>query len=165
MIKNNNSAFTLIETMLVIIIISLLTAFFPFTISGLYDVTLKPTAEKIVYDMRWARLQAIINNEKYHFRIYSKDNIYKIDRDNRIDYILYTVGEKDNMIVKKEGDYSGNFILYKNKNPVKINDDYYDRISFSAYGTSRTGTIVFKTKDGKMIKIVVNSMGRVKIER
>ena len=162
---NNNMAFTLIEVLMVIIIISTLTAFFPFHISKIDDISLEATINKIVCDLRWTRIQAILKDDTYYFRIYSKDDIYKLDTDKKSDYIIYILDKNNEIEIKKEGVFSSNYTLYKNLSAVKIKKDYYDRINFTAFGTARNGTIALESKSGKMIQIVVNQLGRVRIEK
>lgn len=156
--------FTLIEILIIIIIISLVSTFFVLKISDVYDITLEATIDNIVYDLRWARIQAILNNKKYYFRVYRKDNIYKKDADFRSDYIIYTKNENKEKIIEKEGSFSAKYTLYKNLNPVKIEDDYYDRINFTPFGTARMGTVGLKSDNEKLIKITVNYYGRIRIE-
>ena len=162
---NDNMAFTLIEILMVIIIISILTAFFPFHISKIDDISLKATINKIVCDLRWARIQAILKGETYYFRIYSEDDIYKIDSDNKSDYIIYVLDKNNEINIKKKGVFSSNYTLYKNLSSVKVKKDYYDRINFTGFGTARNGTIALKSKSQRMIKIVINQLGRVRIEK
>lgn len=163
MVSNYENGYTLIETLLVIIIISILVTFVSLKISDVYDLTLEATIDSIVYDLRWARIQAILNNKNYYLRIYSQDDIYKTDNDNRSDYIIYVLDANENIIVKKEGEFSSKYILYKNLTPEKIEDDYYDRINFTPFGTAKMGTIGLKSSN-KLMKITVNLYGRIRIE-
>lgn len=156
--------FTLIEIIIIIIIISMISTFFIPKIADVYDITLEAAIDNIVYDLRWSRIQAILNNKNYYFRIYRKDNIYKIDKDYRSDYIIYTINKDDEIIIEKEGSFSAKYTLYKNVNPVKIEDDYYDRIMFTPFGTAKMGTIGLKSHTEKLIKITINIYGRIRIE-
>ena len=164
MVFNYENGYTLIEVIIVTVIISMVATFFSLKISDVYDLTMEATIDNIVYDLRWARIQAILNNENYYLRVYRKDDIYKKDDDYRSDYIIYVKDENENIIVKKEGVFSSKYILYKNLTPVKIEDDYYDRITFTSFGTAKTGTIGLKSGNGKLIKITVNHFGRIRIE-
>ncbi|MGM0437122.1 MAG: pilus assembly FimT family protein [Bacillota bacterium] len=158
------AGYTLLEVVVVMMLISIIIFILPLKISSVYDVTLKTTIDQIVYDLRWARIQAILNNKIYNFRIYKEDDIYKIDEDYKSDYIIYTTDQNNEINVEKEGCFSSKYILYKNLSPVKIEDDYYDRINFTPYGTAKNGTIGLKTKNEKLIKITVNQLGRIRIE-
>ena len=158
------NGYTLFEVIIVIILISTILSMIPLKVSSVYDISLKATIDQIVFDLRWARIQAILNNKIYYFRIYKTDDIYKIDDDYRSDYIIYTIDNNEEINIKKEGNFSANYILYKNSTPVKIEDDYYDRINFTPYGTSKLGTIGLKTENEKLIKITVNYFGRIRIE-
>lgn len=164
MIQSNNSGFTLFETILVIVILSMLTAFIPLQSSDYLKIGLNSTAKSIVYDLRWARMQAILHNRDYHFRIYKDDDIYRRDLDGKSDYIIYTVEGKKNNVVRI-GSYPAKYILYKNLTPVKIEDDYYDRIKFTGYGTASTGTIGLKLNNERLVQVVISQFGRVRIEK
>lgn len=156
--------YTLIEVIIVIIMISIILAILPLNTSSVYDISLKAAADQIVLDLRWARIQAILSNETYNFRIYKTDDIYKKDDDYKSDYIIYTIDQNNKFTIKKEGTFSANYTLYKNLNSVKVTADYYDKINFTPFGTSRAGTAVLKTNNNKFIKIAVNYFGRIRIE-
>ena len=158
------NGYTLIEVVIVILLISLIILILPLNTSSVYDMSLRATIDQIVYDLRWARIQAILHKKIYNFRIYKTDDIYKVDNDYKSDYIFYTIDQNDEISIKKEGTFSSNYVLYKNLSSVKIEDDYYDRINFTPYGTAKLGTIGLKTENGKIIKITINRFGRIRIE-
>lgn len=160
----HEKGYTLIEIVIIIVIISIITTILPLKISSVYHVTLKSTIDKIVYDLRWARIQAILNNKIYYVRVYKHDDIYKKDDDYESDYIIYTTNNNDEIIIEKEGNFSSKYTLYKNLTPVKIEDNYYDRINFTPFGTAKMGTIGLKTENEKLIKITVNWFGRIRVE-
>ena len=159
-----NKAFTLIEIIAVILIISAFSLILIPNFDIAFESSLKATIDKIAIDFRWARTKAIIDNKKYYFRIYRDDDIYKIDSDDKSDYIFFSKEENGEIDILKEGTYPSNYTLYKNKSVVLIEDNYYERINFTPYGTALTGTIVLKSETGKLFKITVNSQGRVIIE-
>lgn len=163
LLNKSTNAFTLVEIIAVILIISIFSLILIPNFNLAFDSSLKATIDKIAMDFRWARTKAIIDNKKYYFRIYRDDDIYKIDNDNKSDYIIYSK-EDDEINILKEGTYPSEYTLYKNKSVVLIEDDYYERINFTPYGTALTGTIVLKSDTGKLFKITVNTQGRVIIE-
>ncbi|MGM0409276.1 MAG: pilus assembly FimT family protein [Bacillota bacterium] len=164
-IKYSNSAFTLIEIIAVILMISVFSFILIPKFNIAFDYSLKASIEKIAIDLRWARTKAIIDNKKYYFRIYKDDDIYKIDSDDKSDYIIFSKEENGEINILKEGNYPSKYTLYKNKSVDLVEDDYFERINFTPYGTSRLGTIVLKSNTGKLFKVIVNSQGRVIIEK
>lgn len=119
---------------------------------------------RIVTDLRHARIMSIIKNRTYRFRIYSDDDIYKSDDDNDVDYIIYFTNDQGDIVITRKGEYSGDYTLYKNLSETEVTDPYYDRIRFKPHGTALSGTIGLKNKEEKIIKIVVSQLGRVRVD-
>ena len=157
--------FTLIETLIVIVIMGIITTIIPLSSSLINNTRLESVIDRIISDLRWARMEAIITNKTYFFRIYSNENIYLKNFNGRSDYIIYYKDRDKKQVIVRHGEFPGEYILFKNKTPVKITDDYYERIKFYGYGTAMTGTIGLENSDNKMVKIVVSQRGRMRIEK
>ena len=163
--REDQAGFTLLETMGVIIIIGLIIVVIPYPNLILSSITLETEIDKIVNDLRWTRMMAIIKNETYYFRIYSKQNIYNENYNGQIDYIIYYIDDSDQPIVVKQGEYPAEFVLFKNRAPVRITNDYYERIKFYGYGTALPGTVGLRNNEGDLIQVVVSQLGRIRIEK
>ena len=81
--------FTLIETLIVIVIMGIITTIIPLSSSLINNTRLESVIDRIISDLRWARMEAIITNKTYFFRIYSNENIYLKNFNGRSDYIIY----------------------------------------------------------------------------
>lgn len=157
-------AFTLLEVILVITLIGGMMTVVPYSIALRERMELKAAVDRIVKDLKYARVQAIIADKTYIFRIYSRDNLYQINDDGQADYIIYEQnGGRE--VVLRAGVYPAKFQLFRNLKPVRVKDDYYERIRFTGNGTARGGTIGIKSSSGTLLQIVVSSLGRVRVEK
>lgn len=157
-------AFTLLEVIMVIALIGGMITVTPYTIGLRERLELKAAVDRIVKDLRYARIQAIIADKTYIFRIYSQDNLYQIDDDGQADYIIYEQNGGQEVVLRAGG-YPAKFRLFRNLTPVRVEEDYYERIRFTGNGTARGGTVGIKNSSGYMVQIVVSSLGRVRIEK
>lgn len=156
-IKNNNG-FTLIEVMAVILLITITAFFLPSLKKSSSKYELEKTISTIKADLKWARAKAIIDSEKYIFRIYSR-----YDK-NRIPYYFYI--EKDGKkIIKRKGYYSKKLLLYKTLSHRLVKDEYYEWIRFMGSGDARGGTIGLSYPGGKVYSLTINQLGRVRVEK
>ena len=165
-VKFNKSriGFTLIEVLLVITLMAVITFANPISVSFQKKIKMRSTVNRIVSDLRYARILSLIKKRTYRFRIYRNDDLYKIDSDSDSDYIIYYTDDSNDICVVKEGWFPGQYRLYKNLNPSLCTDDYYDRVRFMPHGTALGGTIGLKDGDGEILKIIISQLGRVRIE-
>jgi prepilin-type N-terminal cleavage/methylation domain-containing protein len=164
-IDNSNYGFTLLEILVVISIIGLISVIVPLPTSLISNTNLDLVVDKILSDLRWARMMAIVNNRTYCFRIYSNQNIYKNNLNGLSDYIIYYENKLGQPVVVRHGEYPAELVLYKNLTPVMITDDFYERVKFYGYGTAMTGTIGLKNDEGKLVQIVISQRGRIRVEK
>lgn len=161
MVKNEKG-FSLIELLVVITIMGiLLTISYKPQLKN--DFELEQQIESLAADLRWARNKAILDNQSYIFRIYT---IKEDNNSNKIPYYFYIKKDKKK-IIKKKGYYSSDLILYKTLKLKPVTKDFYEWIRFTNLATARAGTIALaKAKSkSKKIKLIINQLGRVRIEK
>ncbi|MGM0603311.1 MAG: pilus assembly FimT family protein [Bacillota bacterium] len=156
-VTNKNSGFTLLEVMLVIIIILSVSIFMPSINKNSRNYELEKTVSTLKSDLRWARAKAVLENEKYIFRIYT------ISESDKIPYYFY-IEKDDQKIIKRRGYYSNKLLLYKTVGLKLVENEYYEWIRFMGSGKARGGTIGFSYPDGQIYSLTVNQLGRVRCE-
>ncbi len=160
----SGKGFTLLEVLLVIALTGIIFCISPIS-RGFYGHTeYETTIKKITRDLRRFRMKAICSNRTYKFRIYRDDDIFKKDNDFKSDYIFYFINEMGEEVIVYHGEYPGEYKLYKNLNEKIVKENYYSRISFTGRGTACPGTVGLEGIDGRLKKIVVSQLGRVRIE-
>lgn len=157
--KTSNKGFTLIEIMMVLTIMGIILYFTFLPENFVINCRFDSVIDRLVINLRWARMKAILDNRDYNFKIYAEDNNY----DGKCKYIIYYESEDHTVIIRK-GEYPAEYTLYKDLHPVKINSEFYDRIKFTCYGTAVNGTIGLENESGNLTKVVVSQMGRIRIE-
>ena len=155
----SSGGFTLIEALIVILMISLISAIaVPGMMKWRTAAKLRGAIENLKGNLELAKLKAIQENGPVAVNF--TENSYEIFRDNGATTGVHDTGEE----------YFGNKSLPKG---VRIDlpattfpDDGFGgkRIRFKGRGTARQGTVFLVNSVGSVRKIIVSSIGRIKTE-
>jgi prepilin-type N-terminal cleavage/methylation domain-containing protein len=149
---------TLLEIIVVVLIISILTAVsIPNILEWLHQYRLQTAAASIVNHLRAARLLAIFKGVKHEVQIkpFGEGNYYQVVEDpgekpEHTDQVVMSIGRVE--LNTRFGEV----------HIVKLTDD--GRFSFKPKGTSTSGSITLENSKKAHITIVINGQGRIKIQ-
>lgn len=132
----NKKAFTLFETLLVIVIIGILSSIVIVNFKSVRKVKVNNELENLLNDIEHYRNLAVLDGCEYHFNIDRKDNryFYKIIRIEGLKHNIIKEYEFDNNIIKD----------------IKYNWGNYSKITFKKEATPTIGgSINLDTIDGR----------------
>jgi prepilin-type N-terminal cleavage/methylation domain-containing protein len=148
--------YTLIETITVLLVISILAAVaIPNFLGWLHQYRLQAAAVSMINHFRAARLLAIFKGVKHQIqpRKFEEGNYYQVVED---------AGGQDRIVMS-----IGRVVLHKRFGEVRIqailSPETYDTITFTPKGTSTSASILLENSVGAQIKIIISN-GRVKSE-
>ena len=162
----NKNGFTLLEVLIVMMIIGIIT----FSVGGNWYQSLKPLEQElvisqIVSELEWSRMMALLNDNTYYFRIYSQISSNYKGKDRAFkEYYMYYINEEGEKEIAHKGKYPAEYILYRGTNLLPIEEEYYDHINFTPFGTARNGSFALGLPDQSPVRIIVSHRGRVRVE-
>lgn len=112
----------------------------------------------ITADLRWARMNSILEKKRYLVKVYK--NGYG-DGD-KPEYVIFVDDGGTERIVRRNL-IPKEYTLYRNLIPRPL-EDVFHWTTFHPRGSAGTGTLCLQNSQGRMIKIVISNMGRVRLE-
>lgn len=148
--------FTLLEILLVLALLGLLLAY-PKTRIFSSIQSQKSMVGIIASDLRWARMNAILTNERFQVKVYPHGTSALPE------YRIIASGKDGDIIVQKR-ELPKEYTLYRNVNPRLIEEEEFHWTTFTPQGSARTGTLGLQNEDGRLVQIIISNMGRIRIE-
>ncbi|MEC9488787.1 MAG: prepilin-type N-terminal cleavage/methylation domain-containing protein [Halanaerobium sp.] len=151
----NKQGFGLIELLVVIILLGTIIAIaVPMSRTILGRTRLETAADKIVVELRWSQMEAILKNRPYRVEIYP---------DNR--YLIYYLDPAK--VLVREGKYAAGIDLLVKKYGELVPVEDKLTLGFNELGHASYARTIGLADDGKqVIKIIVGTwMGRIRVEK
>lgn len=157
--RRDDRGFTMIEVVMALFLLGLL--FFVMPLPGTFSAVKKQDATigMIAADLRWARMNAILQNRRYQVKVF-RDGYGDSSEQELI--IFFMEGEEEMMAIRSS--IPKEYTLYRNLNPRLMEEEFH-WTTFTPQGSAGTGTLGLMNEEGRLVKIIISNMGRVRIEK